>query len=351
MKFAKKILAVFASSCLVLGAARDVFADQTDPPGDTPVAASLQTPEQLQQLVAPIALYPDSLVAQILTAAANSIEIVEADRWMQAHSDLQGEELAAEVNKQSWDPSVKALTEFPAVLANLDKNLPWTSALGDTYMSQPQALMAAVQAMRQRAEAAGNLNSTEQEDVTTQGQAITIEPADPEMVYVPEYDPWQAYGEPVPIWPGWYPYSGLYLDGPGIAFGLGFGLWFFGGYEWGWHHWRSDWHHRTVDYHHSPYMARSHTLVAGNTFFHENLAHAPGTYNTSGLFGGTASRALLTPQRTFAASHGAFGAFGGRGGAGEMGHGGGFHEGGFHGGGFHGGGFHGGGFNGGGGHR
>jgi hypothetical protein len=336
MKFVKKGLAVFLSSCLMLGAAHDVFADQTAPSGDTPAAATQQTPEQLQQLVAPIALYPDSLVAEILAASANSIEIVEANRWMQAHSNLQGDALAAEVNKQSWDPSVKALTEFPSVLANLDKNLPWTASLGDAYMGQPQALMAALQAMRQRAEAAGTLNSTEHEAVNTQGQTITIEPADPEVVYVPEYDPWLAYGAPVPIWPGWYPYSGLYFDGPGMAFGVGFGLWFFGGYSWGWHHWRPDWHHQAIDYNHSRYMVRSNRLIEGNTFYHGNFAHAQGIYGAGGLDRGVGSHAFLTPQRGFAELHGEFGAFGrgelgrGRDGAGEIGHVGGFHGGGGH---------------------
>jgi Protein of unknown function (DUF3300) len=101
--------------------------------------------------------------------------------------------------------------------------------------------MSAVQVMRDRAEKAGNLKSTSQEKVSKQGQTIVIEPADPEAVYVPEYDPWLVYGGPIGIWPGWYSYPGLYIGGPGIAFGLGFGIGFFGGFGWGWGHWGYDW--------------------------------------------------------------------------------------------------------------
>jgi hypothetical protein len=182
-------------------------------------------------------LYPDALVAQILAAATYPDQIVEADRWLQQHPDLKGETLGKEADKQPWDPSVKALVEFPSVLANMDKNLSWTSSLGDAYVNQQQQIMDAVQVMRDRAEKAGNLKSTPQEKVSHQGQTVVIEPADPQVVYVPEYDPWLVYGEPIGIWPGWYAYPGLYLAGPGMAFGFGFGIGFFGGFGWGWGHW------------------------------------------------------------------------------------------------------------------
>ena len=125
-----------------------------------------QTPEQLQQLVAPIALYPDSLVAQILAASTFPEQVVEADRWVQAHPDLKGDALGQAVDQQPWDPSVKALTAFPSVLGNMDKNLSWTSSLGDAYYNQQQDVMDAVQVMRQRAERAGNLKTTPQQVVT-----------------------------------------------------------------------------------------------------------------------------------------------------------------------------------------
>src|SRR5258708_29896683 len=127
-----------------------------------------QTPEQMQQLVAPIALYPDSLVAQILAASTFPEQVVEADRWIQAHPDLEGDNLAQAVGQQSWDSSVKALTAFPSVLANMDKNVSWTSSLGDAYYNQQQDVMDAVQEMRQRAQQSGTLESTAQQTVTTQ---------------------------------------------------------------------------------------------------------------------------------------------------------------------------------------
>src|SRR3979411_671697 len=242
--FLKRSLSFFLSTCLLLSTTPGAFADQTDqataPP---PVVAAQQTPAQLQRLVAPIALYPDALVAQTLAAATYPDQIVEADRWLTRNAGLKGEQLGQEVNKQLWDPSVKALTEFPSVLANMDKNLSWTSSLGDAYVNQQQEVMNAVQVMRDRAQKAGNLKSTSQENVSNQGQTIVIEPADPEVVYVPEYDPWLAYGEPIGIWPGWDSYPGLYIAGPGIWFGFGFGVGFYGGFGWGWHHWGSDWHH------------------------------------------------------------------------------------------------------------
>src|SRR5260370_665747 len=200
--------------------------EQQQPP---PAQQSLQ---ELQQLVAPIALYPDALVAQILAASTYPTEIVEADRWMQSHPNLKGEELAKEVDKQSWDPSVKALAQFSSVLENMDKNLSSTSSLGDAYANQQQDVTDAAEAMRQQAHKAGDLNSNEQEKVTTQGSTIIIEPANPEVVSVPAYDPWLVYGEPIVAYPGWYPVPGIFLAGAGIGFGVGFGLGFLRGYRW-----------------------------------------------------------------------------------------------------------------------
>src|SRR5271168_374101 len=160
-----------------------------------------QTPDELDQLVAPIALYPDSLVAQILAGSTYPAQIVEADRWVQANPDLTGNALAHAVDQQPWDPSVKALTAFPTVLANMDKNLSWTSSLGDSYYNQQNDVMDAVQAMRQKAQQAGNLKDTPQQTVQTQGSNILIQPAAPDVVYVPAYDPWLVYGYPVAAWP------------------------------------------------------------------------------------------------------------------------------------------------------
>jgi uncharacterized membrane protein YgcG len=269
MNFLQKSLAVLVSSSLIFVVPRRSLADatQAEQSAAQPTApAAKQSAEELQQLVAPIALYPDALVSQILAAATYPTEIVEADRWMQDHPNLKGNELASEVDKQSWDPSVKGLTQFPSVLANMDKNLSWTSSLGDAYANQPQDVMEAVQVMRARAQKAGNLKSNEQVKVETQGQTVIIEPADPEVVYVPAYDPWLAYGAPIGVWPGWYAYPGLYVAGPGISFGLGFGVGFFGGFGWGWHHWGADWHGHRVIYNHNTYISHSTTIINRNNF-------------------------------------------------------------------------------------
>ena len=162
-------------------------------------------------------------------------QIVEADRWLQQHADLKGDALAKAVDAQSWDPGVKALTQFPGLLGMMDKNLSWTSSLGEAYVNGQQNVLDAVQVMRQRAQQAGNLKSTPQESVTTQGNTIVIEPADPQVVYVPEYDPWVVYGDPLAFYPGWIGVPGFFFDGPGIEFGVGIGIGLFGGFGWGWH--------------------------------------------------------------------------------------------------------------------
>ena len=207
-----------------------------------------QSPEQLQRLVAPIALYPDSLVAQILAAATFPEQVVEADRWVQANPDLKGDALGKAVDQQPWDPSVKALTAFPSVLGNMDKNLSWASSLGDAYFNQQSDVMDAVQVMRRRAQAAGDLKTTSQQNVTTQDSTISVQPSDPEIVYVPAYNPWLAYGDPIIAWPGWYPYPGIWFGGPYLSWGGGFGIGWFGGYGWGWNHWGFNWGGRYAMY-------------------------------------------------------------------------------------------------------
>ncbi len=226
-----------------------------------------QTPEQIQQLVAPIALYPDSLVAQILAASTFPEQVVEADRWVQAHPDLKGEALGKAVDQQPWDPSVKALTAFPSVLGNMDKNLSWASSLGDAYYNQQQDVMNAVQVMRQRAEQAGNLKTTPQQTVTEQGSETTIAPADPDVVYVPAYDPWSVYGGPIGPWPGWYPYPGIWYGGPYLSFGYGFGIGFFGGYGWGWNNWGFNWRGGYSMYGGGRYYSRSNTFYNRSNYY------------------------------------------------------------------------------------
>jgi hypothetical protein len=312
-----------------------------------------QTPEQLDQLVAPIALYPDELVAQVLAAATYPTQVVEEQRWLQSRSDLKGSSLANAVNSQPWDDSVKALAQFPDVLAMMDENLSWTSSLGEAYMSNSQGVMDAVQQMRVRAQQAGNLQSTSQENVTSVGQTVEIEPTDPDVVYVPEYDPWLVYGDPVAFYPDWVAVPGLFFWGPGIDFGFGIGIGVFGGFGWGWHHWGADWHGRGVFHNHAPYV--SHSPAFGGHHGPGGFAH-PGSFAHDAGLGGLHSGGLARPGdfHPGAISGGvdgahpsAFSGFSHGGAADDFAARGRASVGGTHGGGFNGGGSHGGGFGGG----
>src|SRR5213594_658313 len=173
----RQFLALVLSSAIVLVTIpRESMASPAVQPTAQPAVQPAQvTPEHLQQLVAPIALYPDELVAQVLAASTYPTEIIEANRWLQENSSLKDAQLADAVEKQSWDPSVKALTQFPSVLANMDKNLSWTSSLGDAYVNHEPEVMSAIQDMRRRAQAAGNLKTTSQTKVTQEGQTIVVE--------------------------------------------------------------------------------------------------------------------------------------------------------------------------------
>jgi len=261
---------------------------QAPPPSPERAQSAHLSPEQLQQLVAPIALYPDALVAQILAASAYPTQIVEAQRFLQQNPNLKGKELGDAVNQQDWDPSVKALVQFPSVLANMDKNLSWTSELGDANYNQQADVMDAVQYMRHKAEEAGHLQSTPQQTVTTQGPTVVIQPANPEVVYVPEYDPDLIYGYPVGLWPGFYPWWGV--GGPYLSFGVGFGISPFFGYGWGWRGWGFDWGHRGLLYGGGRYAFHSRSFYDRNAYFHGGYRgagpYARGDRGARGFAGG-----------------------------------------------------------------
>ena len=155
--------------------------------------------EELDQMLAPIALYPDSLLAQILMGATYPLEVVQADRWAKANRNLKGDQLNDALDQKNWDPSVKALVPFPQVLSMMSERLEWTQKLGDAFLDQQDEVMDTVQKLRARAQAAGNLRDTEQQRVIVQERVIEIEPVQPEVVYVPVYDPTVIYG------PWWYP--------------------------------------------------------------------------------------------------------------------------------------------------
>jgi hypothetical protein len=211
---------------------------------ETPPAASAAfSPAQLEQLVAPIALYPDSLLSQVLMAATYPLEIVEAQRWLEANQGLAGEALEEALKAHDWDPSVKSLCGFPPTLELLSEHLDWTRDLGDAFLRQQAELMDAVQRMRRIALEAGQLESTEEQTVEQEGDVIVVEPAQPDVVYVPSYSP-------VVVYPGWY-YPHWYYPWffvpppPGHGF-IHFGVGFFWGFAlFG----ACDWHHHVVHVH------------------------------------------------------------------------------------------------------
>jgi len=218
---------------------------------------------QLDQLVAPIALYPDSLVAQVLTASTFAGQVNDADNWIHQNGGMPPAQLAAAVDSMPWDPSVKAVAEFPAVLDNMARNNGWTSALGNAYYNQPGDVMNAVQAMRYQAQQAGTLRSSPQERVFYNGGLVVIEPVNPALVYVPYYNPWTVWGSPISPWGGYYwgpPAGVVFGAGIAIGFGVGIGIGLFGHYGWGYHAWAPNWHGGVVLYNHNTYISRSTTV-------------------------------------------------------------------------------------------
>ena len=205
-------------------------APEAEAPAPHPAAetSSLFKAEQLDQLLAPIALYPDALLAQILMAATYPLEIVKADRWLQdpAHANLQGDQLAAAIEAEAWDPSVKSLVPFPRILRMMDGALDWTEELGNAVMAQQGDVMDSIQRLRHQAAAAGTLWSNAEQQVTTERQGIVIEPANPELIYPPVYSP-AVYGPwPYPDYPPLDISPDDYGVGFPLPFGIGFGVGF-----------------------------------------------------------------------------------------------------------------------------
>jgi Protein of unknown function (DUF3300) len=227
--------------CAVMLAPYQSFAWQQAQAGDQ--QQKLLSPEQLDSLVAPIALYPDPLLSQVLVASTYPLEIVEAGRWLQQNSNVKGQALTNAVAQKSWDASVQALVVFPDVLQKLDQNISWTTDLGNAFLAQQSDVMQAIQRLRQTARENGKLKSTPQQEVTTgvdnNVSYIAIQPADPQVIYVPQYDPVGIWGPP----PAYYPYpafgypsTGAAIAASAISFGTGVALgalWSGGGWGWG----------------------------------------------------------------------------------------------------------------------
>jgi hypothetical protein len=229
-------LSIFA---LALSAMRSVRAQVPAPaPAAAPATKNFK-PEELDQMLAPIALYPDPLLSQILMAAGYPLEIVEAARWQQANPALKGDAALQAVKDKEWDTSVKSLVAFPDVLKQLNEHLDWTQKLGDAMIEQQADVADSIQRLRAKASAAGNLKSTPQQAVTTEGSGdnvqYVIQPANPDVVYVPQYNPSWAYGPwPSPAYPPvYYPFGGALASGIFWGLGIAAGAALIGGWNWG----------------------------------------------------------------------------------------------------------------------
>jgi len=221
---------------LLIGA-MPAFPQQAAPAAATTSAPATQ--EELDKLLAPIALYPDALLAQVLMASTYPLEVVMAGRWAKANPGVTGKALEDAMQKQTWDASVKGLTAVPKVLERMSENIDWMHKLGDAFLGDQAAVMQTVQALRKKAQDAGNLKSTPEQVVKTEQQqgktVIIIEPAQPERVYVPTYDPYYVYGPWWYSYPPYYMYPPGYYYGTGVAFAAGvfWGAAIWGGVNWG----------------------------------------------------------------------------------------------------------------------
>lgn len=230
------------------------------------------SPEELDNMVAPIALYPDNLLSQVLVASTYPLEVVEAQQWLQQSRGLTGEGLMNAARQQNWDPSIQALAAFPDVLTLLNRDIRWTTDLGNGFLGQQADVMSAVQRMRARAQANGRLRSNTEQTVTSQVQdgqtAIEIEPANPEVVYVPYYDPLYVWGGPAwGTYPTvWNPSTNGFGYWPGIYIGSYFGSW----YGWGGWGWGPSWF--------------GHTVIVNNLFFNRYGFHGYGGGENRGVW-------------------------------------------------------------------
>lgn len=248
----RSLLVMFSSVALVFGDC-PVYSRALSPlqtPSPTPQAASGDQPassdqpakippDQLDSLVAPIALYPDPLLAQTLAASTYPLEIVQLQQWLEKNSKLKDKELANAVAKQSWDPSIQAMAALPDVVKRLADDIQWTTDLGNAFLAQQGEVMEAVQRMRKKAQDKGTLKSSEQQKVETKviesKTVIVVEQADPQVVYVPAYNPTVVYGAPIYAYPPiYYPPPGYYAAGMAISFGVGVAMGAMWSGGWGW---------------------------------------------------------------------------------------------------------------------
>src|SRR5436309_975954 len=200
--------------------------------------------EELDQILAPIALHPDPLGSQILMASTYPLEVVQADRWAKQNAKLKGDALTAALEKQDWDASVKSLVNFPQVLTMMSEKLDWTQKLGDAFLADQKVVLDTIQKLRAKAQESGNLKTTQEQTVIVEEKIIKIEPANPQVIYVPSYNPTVVYGAwPYRAEPPYYYYPPGYVATSMFAFGAGVAMGAAWGYAWG----NSNWGGGNVD--------------------------------------------------------------------------------------------------------
>jgi len=243
-------------------------------------ASARPTEAQLEQLVTPIALYPDVLVAQILAASQYPTEIVEADRFVQQNSSMTPDQLSSAVAGEDWDPSITALVRFPSVLRNMDQNLSWTSALGEAYYNDSAGVMHAIQVLRNRAYEAGTLKTTPQQTVSVQTapggtETIIVQPSNPQVIYVPTYNPTVVYGAPAEVYPGYSSTDMLATALLGFGAGVAVGALASGG-------WGCNWGGGSITYNNNVWIAHNN-IWGPNRWGPYHPYHPYNPYNPSSL--------------------------------------------------------------------
>jgi hypothetical protein len=298
--FGDELLRAVATFCvLLLGLPDCNVLAQNQQQGTDQVSAKTLPAEQLDSLLAPIALYPDPLLSQILVASTYPLEIVQADRWVQQNATLKGKALTEAAAKQSWDPSIQAMVMYPDVLKRMDENISWTTDLGNAFLAQQTDVMDAVQRLRQKAQQAGALKTTPQQTVTTKTEEnkeyVVIQPASPQVIYVPQYNPVVVYGPPAVIYP--YPVmvyppppsTGEIVAASMISFGVGLavGAMVSSWHGWGGYGWGCGWGRSTTVVVNRNFVNVNHfnsVRVSNNNAWVHNPAHRAGVpYNNQNL--------------------------------------------------------------------
>jgi Protein of unknown function (DUF3300) len=263
----RSLVAFICSAVLLPGDTLAYMPARTQAPASSPQSQAAKIPsEQLDSLVAPIALYPDPLLAQTLAASTYPLELIQLEQWLEKNKSLKDKALADAVEKQPWDPSIQALAALPDVVKRLADDIQWTTDLGNAFLAQQTDVMEAVQRMRKKAQDKGNLQSTEQQKVETKviegSKVILIEQANPQVIYVPSYDPVYVYGPPLyPYPPIYYPPAGYYAAGMAISFGIGIAMGAFWGGGWGW---GCGWGGNNVYINHNNNFNRNTNINGGN---------------------------------------------------------------------------------------